>query len=120
MSQTRATPAEFDASSHVSPKAEIGRALPRAGVNRPPRIFRLERRFDPSGVSGVGSVAEGALFSDGTAVLRWRGLHPTTTFFDSLDDVIRIHGHGGTTHVTFDEPMAWVFTTSQEEREGTE
>lgn len=84
-----------------------------------PRTFRLIRQLDVSGISGIGHVADGAVFSDGTAVLRWRGLHATTTVFDCVDDLIRIHGHGGTTSVVFDV-TPWVISTSQDGREGTE
>ena len=35
------------------------------------RRFELHRDHDVSGVSGTGLVAEGALFSDGVAVVRW-------------------------------------------------
>lgn len=84
----------------------LGRALRIAGLpqmrNRP-RIFRLRRLADYSGVSGIGQIAEGVVFSDGTVVLRWRSAHPTTTIFDCLDDVIRIHGHGGASRVQFDD-----------------
>lgn len=84
----------------------LGRALRIAGLtrlSRQTRTFRLVRLVDTSGVSGIGQVAEGCQFSDGTVVLRWRGPYPTTTLFDAIDDVIRIHGHGGATRVLFDD-----------------
>lgn len=75
------------------------------------QAFRLVRQLDASGVSGTGHVADGVTFADGATVLRWRGLHPTTTVFECLDDLIRIHGHGGTTHVVLDEPLPWLIPT---------
>lgn len=40
--------------------------------------FELHRDTDVSGVSGVGIVADGVVFPDGTAVLQWRGAWPTS------------------------------------------
>lgn len=34
-------------------------------------IFELVRNNDVTGISGVGVVAEGVIFSDGTVALRW-------------------------------------------------
>lgn len=68
--------------------------------------FVLKREEDVSGVSGVGIVAEGVVFEDGTAVLRWRGKWPTSVVFHDrgLEAVAEIHGHGGkTTIVVLDE-----------------
>ena len=64
------------------------------------RRFVLSRSEDLTGVSGVGDVAEGVMFSDGTAVLRWT-VPPaqSTVFYDSIGDVVQIHGHDGRTTV---------------------
>jgi hypothetical protein len=35
------------------------------------KLFHLERTEDASGVSGIGEVAEGVVFEDGTVGLRW-------------------------------------------------
>src|SRR5262249_29579796 len=43
-----------------------------------PKIFRLNRMTDTSGISGTGIVAYGVLWPDGTAVLRWTGDMPST------------------------------------------
>lgn len=64
--------------------------------------FTLFRRHDGNGVSGVGTVAEGARFSDGTVVLHWLRAHRTTRVFPSLRQVLRVHGHGGNTRVVWD------------------
>ena len=65
------------------------------------RRFNVVRERDISGVSGVGNVAEGVLFTDGKVAMRWLTEHATTTFFDSLEDLILIHGHEGATRVEF-------------------
>jgi hypothetical protein len=65
----------------------------------PPRLFRLYRRTDVTGVSGTGIVAEGVQFADGVVVLRWLGEHASTVIWASLDDALAIHGHDGATRV---------------------
>jgi hypothetical protein len=61
------------------------------------RRFLLQRLADPTGVSGLGIVAEGCIFGDGTTVVRWRGDTATTTVHASFASVERIHLHGGAT-----------------------
>ncbi|MGY0235760.1 hypothetical protein [Longispora urticae] len=74
---------------------------------QPMRRFLLRRWQDPSGVSGLGTVADGVAWSDDTVVLRWLG---TTTgvrqicVFMSLDDLMRVHGHGGRSEVLWLDP----------------
>lgn len=64
------------------------------------RAFVLERSEDITGVSGVGTVAEGVEFSDGRVVLRWIvGDHRSTVTWDSIESVAAIHGHNGATKV---------------------
>lgn len=64
-------------------------------------LFQLDRIADHSGVSGTGIVADGVEFPDGTVALRWRGDVQSTVIYDSLEDVIKIHGHGGATQLKF-------------------
>lgn len=64
-----------------------------------PRTFELVRYRDLSGVSGTGPVAEGVEYSDGSVALRWKGDHPATAVWPSLDDVLAVHGHEGATVV---------------------
>ena len=66
-------------------------------ISRSPRRFVLDRREDISGVSGTGIVAEGVEFSDGAAVLRWCVGLRSTAVYDSIDDLVAIHGHEGAT-----------------------
>lgn len=68
------------------------------------RSFWLDRREDASGVSGTGTVAEGFEFSDGHCALRWLTETSSTAFYDSLADVVSIHGHEGKTIVVFEVP----------------
>lgn len=71
------------------------------------RRFRLHRELDLSGVSGIGDVAEGVEFSDGTVAVRWKGMWPSTTVWPSIASVIAVHGHDGTTQVQWlDEEAA--------------
>lgn len=70
------------------------------------KAFNLVRTEDVSGVSGTGTVAEGALFSDGTCVIRWLSKHPSTNIYNSLEQVEQIHGHEGRTKVVMAEQEA--------------
>lgn len=63
------------------------------------RRFYLERIEDPTGVSGTGVVAHGVEFGDGSCVLRWLTQFRSTVFYDSLEHIRHIHGHGGLTRV---------------------
>lgn len=69
-----------------------------------PRPFCLVRHRDVSGVSGIGVVAVGAVFPSGRAVLEWCSDWPTITVFDSVEQIARIHGHGGDTTIRFGAP----------------
>lgn len=74
-----------------------------------PRRFALRRYEDVTGMSGEGSVADGVLWPDSTASVRWRGEHPSVVFWDrGRTSVEFIHGHAGATEVEFlddaDEP----------------
>lgn len=61
--------------------------------------FQLARHVDPSGVSGLGVVAHGVQWPDGTVSLRWAGVDAAFANWDSIEAVERIHGHGGLTVV---------------------
>lgn len=68
-----------------------------------PRPFVLVRTEDVTGVSGTGVVAEGAAFSDGTAVLRWTGATPTSVVWhdNGVESIEHVHGHGGRTRIVW-------------------
>ncbi|MGW7248842.1 hypothetical protein [Streptomyces decoyicus] len=73
----------------------------------PPRLFVLRRHIDVSGVSGTGNVADGVLWPDKTASIRWRGEHPSIVFWDrGRVSVEHIHGHQGATEVEFTDEGA--------------
>ena len=68
------------------------------------KTFELVRHVDTTGISGTGPVAEGVEFASGRVVVGW---NPHTTLakvvtvvvFDSIEDVIKLHGHDGKTEV---------------------
>lgn len=66
-----------------------------------PRGFQLLRHQDISGVSGTGVVADGVLWPDGTASLRWKGERPSTVHWDRIADAEAVHGHGGATEIVW-------------------
>lgn len=65
------------------------------------KTFRLVRSEDVSGVSGTGVVAEGIEFSNGKCVIGWLSSVASIVVYDSLEQVIQIHGHEGRTVVEF-------------------
>lgn len=69
------------------------------------RNFVLFRREDATGVSGIGVVAEGAKFTDGTAALRWLTVRTSTAVYTCMEDVMAIHGHDGKTAVIFEDDV---------------
>jgi hypothetical protein len=65
------------------------------------RRFYLDRQVDVTGASGTGRVADGVLWPDGTASVRWRGEHQSTVHWDEFASAERIHGHGGATRIVW-------------------
>ena len=66
------------------------------------RFYYLCRKEDVSHTSGTGHVAEVAEFDDGAVVVRWLASKnatgvASTTLFNSLDDLLKVHGHEGRT-----------------------
>ncbi len=70
-------------------------------VSEKPETFDLVRLEDATGISGTGKVAEGAVFQDGTTVLRWLTEHRSTVVYESARKVLAIHGHGGKTELRY-------------------
>jgi hypothetical protein len=62
-------------------------------MNDQPRRFTMIRRADTSGVSGVGRVLHGVVFSDGQTVIRWSvpGKPHSTELFATFHDFMLIH-----------------------------
>ena len=83
-----------DGTTAIFPTAEVGYK-----EDTRMRRFLLDRKEDVSGMSGTGMVAEGVVFGDGTCALRWTAEYKSTAVYDSLSDLIMIHGHDGKTVV---------------------
>lgn len=66
------------------------------------RTFRLVRHEDATGVSGIGPVAEGVEFEDGRCILSWLTRIRSMAIYESIEDLIEIHGHSGLTEVVYD------------------
>lgn len=66
-----------------------------------PRRFQLIRHEDESGISGTGIVASGIEWPDHVVALHWNTDINSTTIYQNLGDVVRLHGHSGKTKITF-------------------
>ena len=69
--------------------------------NNQMRRFVLIRVEDITGVSGTGEVAEGTVFSSGLAVIHWLREPHAMGVYQTLEDVISVHGHEGRTQLQF-------------------
>lgn len=67
------------------------------------RTFSLRRKVDVSGVSGVGTVAEGIEFHDGQCVLSWFGQFHSVSVWPKIADIEAVHGHEGATEVIWND-----------------
>ena len=67
------------------------------------RDFVLVREKDVTGTSGIGIVAEGVVFSDGQAILKWLREPFSLGVYSSIGHLLAVHGHEGNTHVEFNE-----------------
>jgi hypothetical protein len=65
------------------------------------RRFILVRIKDATGVSGTGIVAEGTVFTDGLSVIHWLREPYAMSVYQTLSDVIAVHGHEGGTQLRF-------------------
>ncbi len=63
------------------------------------KLFHFYRVQDHSGVSGTGPVVEGVQFTNGWCALRWISNKSSICFYQSIDEVKAIHGHGGKTEI---------------------
>jgi hypothetical protein len=66
------------------------------------KTFHLDRLEDETGVSGIGKVAEGVQFTDGTVAIRWLTDKASMGVYQSIEDVETIHGHGGKTQIVWE------------------
>jgi hypothetical protein len=67
------------------------------------RKFWLHRIEDPSGVSGVGIIAEGIIFTSGWCAMSWLTGISQVGIYPSLDHVRMIHGHNGKTEIIWED-----------------
>jgi hypothetical protein len=65
--------------------------------------FHFKRLEDASGISGIGKVAEGVVFSNGLVALTWLTKHTSVAFYTSIKEVRAVHGHHGKTKIIFDD-----------------
>ena len=92
-----ASPAATSAAP-LAPAAQAGETIGSPAPSSP-RLFELLRKRDVSGVTGTGSVADGVVWTDSTVTLRWKGDHPATAVWDSVESILAVHGHEGATVV---------------------
>lgn len=65
------------------------------------RRFQLKRDIDESGVSGVGIVAEGCEFTNGSCALIWLTTYRSLAFYASAKELEQVHGHQGKTKIVW-------------------
>lgn len=70
------------------------------------KTFYLYRSIDVTGKSGIGFVAEGVMFFDRYAAVRWRAKNPSTVLWSDWTHGVDVHLHPGTDVVWCDED--WV------------
>jgi hypothetical protein len=68
-------------------------------LTAPVRVFRLIREVDVSGTSGEGHVCDGVRWPDGSCVVRWRTKAASHEIWDSVEQCMSVHGHGGATRL---------------------
>lgn len=73
------------------------------------RRFVLQRDRSETGMEGTGITAEGAVLSDGRALVRWLGANSNMSIWRNLTELLNIHGHKGHTRLRWldtDRPLA--------------
>jgi hypothetical protein len=82
------------------------------------KLFHFYRAEDQSGVSGTGAVVEGVEFTNGWCALRWLSQRSSMCFYQSLEDVKAVHGHGGRTEIIVHdfEPLQRRTTRTNDQR----
>lgn len=81
------------------------------------RTFRLYRTQDMSGVSGTGIVAEGIVFKTGKTVICWSRSPYSVTVFDSLEEMLQVHGHHGKTEIQWQDDFGKTNKNEPRERD---
>lgn len=65
------------------------------------RRFNLLRKEDETGISGTGVVAEGIKFTNGKCAMNWLTSVSSVAVYDSMVELVQIHGHEGKTIVVW-------------------
>lgn len=65
------------------------------------RTFVLDRQEDVSGTSGVGTVAEGVLFSNGQVIVHFLSQMESINVYANMTVLESLHGHDGRTKVRY-------------------
>lgn len=63
--------------------------------------FDVYRKEDTTGTSGIGAVAIGCVFPDGTTIVQWQTHVRSVVIYGSMADALYIHGHGDKTGFRF-------------------
>ncbi len=63
------------------------------------RRFVLDRSEDVSGTSGIGTVAEGVLFSNGQVIVHFISQMESINVYANMTVMRSLHGHDGRTKV---------------------
>lgn len=63
--------------------------------------FDVFRQEDETGTSGLGVVAMGVIFPDGTTIVQWQTHVRSLVTYGSMADALYIHGHGDKTGFRF-------------------
>lgn len=107
---TRAELREIVEALHTAEHAELPERSPNVEVQCSEerqtiyhRRFQLYREEDITESSGVGIVAEGVRFHDGTVVMRWMGATRSTGVYANVEDLLHLHGHGNRTKIIWND-----------------
>jgi len=63
------------------------------------KLFYFFRKEDLTGISGTGPVVEGVQFTNGWCAVRWLSATSSICFYQNLEEVKLIHGHGERTEI---------------------
>jgi len=55
------------------------------------KYFKVSRKFDESGVSGIGHVIDGVIFNDGTTVIKWLTEMSSISIYKTFEEFKAIH-----------------------------
>ena len=67
------------------------------------RLFRLVRDEDETGISGIGTVAEGVEFANGMCAMSWLTAMHSVAVYPNVRQLLAIHGHNGRARVQYDQ-----------------